>query len=183
MNKHSKTSTEVVAVKPVKKPSFMGSKKREVGKPAIEAPYGWTKRTVSIEVEATLDLHAPIHQPHERRPVMTQLKDLSTSEIPLLIMLVLVIFLAEGDRVGNSRHPWVSIWGVLFEMSSAFGPCGLSLSTAALSTAAFLRNVGKCVVMVTMMCGRHRNLPHAMNPRLDIPTEVLSRNVKVLEPK
>lgn len=168
---HAQSADDFVAVMPPKKPSW-SKRKHEPRKSLIQAPYGWKSKTVKIEVEATLDVSAPAHDTSERLPVAVQVKDLITQEVPFLTLCVFCILIAEHDKLERTRHRWLSIWGVIFETASAFGTCGLTLSTSATCTASFLSNFGKCVVMVVMLCGRHRNLPYAMDPKVDIPKEV-----------
>ena len=140
----------------------------------LETPYGWKSSKYIIEaeeaLEATVDKSSEYAlRPVSLRPIATQAKDLVTQEIPFISLCVLLILLSDFKRLERTQLPWLNIWGVLFEASSAFGTCGLTLSTAPTSLSGFLSTFGKLVVMVMMISGRHRNAPYTMDPQMDIP--------------
>jgi hypothetical protein len=82
----------------------------------------------------------------------------ATGPAPLMLTAILLILYADTSKTHCMSEAF-SVFGVIFEVASAFGNVGLSLSTDALSTVAFLSVFSKVVVMAVMFFGRMRIVP------------------------
>jgi Trk-type K+ transport system membrane component len=82
----------------------------------------------------------------------------ATGPAPLMLTAILLILYADNSKTYCMSEAF-SVFGVIFEVASAFGNVGLSLSTDALSTVAFLSVFSKVVVMAVMFFGRMRIVP------------------------
>lgn len=142
-------------------------------------PYGWRKRVVIVEEEATLDAFQ-VEDPNIPKGILRQIFEILEQELPMLVMATIAILLAEQHKLDyKAPGPWFSIWGIIFEVSSAFGTVGLTLSTAACSLSGFVSTFSKFVFMMLMLVGRHRGLPYNMSPKVDIP----KRRSSLVSPK
>lgn len=83
-----------------------------------------------------------------------------------------IIAIVEGTRL-QSGDPNFTLFGVLFEIVSAYGTVGLSLGyptiDASLSTEFHV--ISKLVIVAMMLRGRHRGLPYALDKAILLPSE------------
>lgn len=139
--------------------SFVGTRRRSFG--AMRSFRTNSEPTIEKKVEVV---------PFEKRHLATQAKDILSQEIPFMLVCILLILLADGNKTRGTTPPFfLSVWGVLFEVASAFGTCGLTLSTTSVCTATFLSPFSRYVVMLVMLAGRHRGLPRMMDPTVNVP--------------
>jgi hypothetical protein len=132
-------------------------------------------KKVVVEREQTIDTHQDFNLKSEK-PMTSQIKDLICQEIPATCAAIFAIVLNESDMLRRSSNPnWMSIWGVMFEISSAYGTCGLTLSTHAVSLSGFFSTFSKLIIVVVMIAGRHRGLPRAMDPNIGIRWDKLKK--------
>lgn len=78
-----------------------------------------------------------------------------------------------------------SIFGILFEIVSAYGTVGLSLGfpTNDMSLSAEFSVLSKLVVAAMMLRGRHRGLPYALDRAILLPSEKLNHKEKIASDK
>ena len=88
-----------------------------------------------------------------------------------------VICIVEGDRLGNTNDYAFTMFGVLFEIVSAYGTVGLSLGypTINASFSAEFKVISKLVIIAMMIRGRHRGLPYALDRAILLPSEHLQK--------
>ena len=102
---------------------------------------------------------------------LAHLRAAFAGEAPLLLLAVFIVALAErGPLAAPAPDDTPStlrfgLWAVMFELISAFGTVGLSLGypTDGLSRSSHFTPLSKFVMMLTMIAGRHRGLPSAID--------------------
>ncbi len=83
-----------------------------------------------------------------------------SSEGPLLLLALLLMCYAEDTLLSDPAAPRErSVFGIAFELVSAYGNTGLSLSPTALSTSAYFSTFSKLLIMAVMLAARMRGLP------------------------
>lgn len=89
-----------------------------------------------------------------------------------LAIALFLITLAESSSIRDTQYPqYMSIFGVIFELCSAFGTVGLSLGFpgTVTSLSAQFGTFSKLVIIAVMIAGRHRGLPSAIDPAVYLP--------------
>ncbi|KAG9124577.1 low affinity potassium transporter [Ceratobasidium sp. 392] len=83
----------------------------------------------------------------------------------LAFALWLVCIIERAQIMNPETNGWFDIFAIIFELTSAYGTVGLSLGlpTANYSFSGALRPLSKLVIIVVMLRGRHRGLPHAID--------------------
>lgn len=144
--------------------------------PLLDVQNQGTVRTMTVASAASIEADVAGHHfendvavPGERKQVASQAQQMVSTEIPFMIACIFVIAMCELENIRGNVAPFsLSIWGITFEVASAFGTCGLTLSTTPRSTTAYLTPFSKYVVMIVMLVGRHRGLPQKMDPKVDV---------------
>ncbi|GAA5913289.1 uncharacterized protein JCM6883_005308 [Sporobolomyces salmoneus] len=95
-------------------------------------------------------------------------------DIGFLTLAIFLLCVLERHRIGSQNWPEVSIFSLIFEILSAYGCVGLSLGTSrnSASLAGVLRTLSKLVLIGTMVRGRHRGLPVAIDRSILLPSEL-----------
>ncbi|GAA5838939.1 hypothetical protein JCM3766R1_004534 [Sporobolomyces carnicolor] len=95
-------------------------------------------------------------------------------DIGFLTFGVFLLCVFERHRIGSPNWPEVTIFSLIFEILSAYGCVGLSLgsSRTAASLSGVLRTLSKLVLIATMVRGRHRGLPVAIDRSILLPSEL-----------
>lgn len=85
-----------------------------------------------------------------------------------------ILTISEGDRLATGN---ISMFGVLFEVVSAYGTVGLSLGYTGInaSLCSQFSVVGKLVIIAMQIRGRHRGLPYGLDRAVLLPSEHLDR--------
>ncbi|KAF4495034.1 potassium transporter TRK-1 [Fusarium agapanthi] len=80
--------------------------------------------------------------------------------------------------IADVNDPAFSVFSVLFEVTSAYGNVGLSLGYPTVSTSlcGMFGTFGKAVICLTMIRGRHRGLPYAVDRAIMLPTGQVAEN-------
>ena len=86
------------------------------------------------------------------------LAKVASGNLPAVCLAILLILYADNARTQSSSES-ESVFGVIFEVMSAFGNVGLTLSTAALSTVASWTAFSKVVLICVMFLGRMKIVP------------------------
>lgn len=92
-----------------------------------------------------------------------KLRYLMTRDMSVVLSAIFIISIIERDPLSNDSDQNFSMWKVIFEVVSAFGNVGLSLGTQDDPTVSFsssLGDTGKFFIIVVMLLGKHRGLPH-----------------------
>lgn len=85
-----------------------------------------------------------------------------------------ILTITEGPRLTSGD---ISMFGVLFEVVSAYGTVGLSLGYPGVNTSLCgqFSVLGKLVIIAMMIRGRHRSLPYGLDRAVLLPSENLNR--------
>lgn len=94
-----------------------------------------------------------------------------------VIIMILLICIAENDYLRND--PKLSIFAIIFEIVSAYGPVGLSLGYpgTAICLCGVFTTFSKCCIIFLMLIGRHRGLPETVDRAVRLPSR-LARHVR-----
>ena len=116
--------------------------------------------------------------------VREQARSVASRDVLWLFLALVIICIAENGRLqAELCSRTFTIFGVLFEMISAYGTVGLSLGyiRTVTSLSAQFSVVSKLVIIATMIAGRHRGLPFAVDSAVYLPT-LLNTLAPVHEP-
>lgn len=88
--------------------------------------------------------------------------------------LWLVCIIERAAITDPSTNGWFTVFSCLFELTSAYGTVGLSTGTPTdnFSLSGRFKTLSKLVVIATMLRGRHRGLPVAIDRSILLPTEL-----------
>ncbi|GAA5925325.1 hypothetical protein JCM3775_006423 [Rhodotorula graminis] len=89
-------------------------------------------------------------------------------------LAVWLICIVERHRLGSTDWPEVSIFTLIFEITSAYGTVGLSLGNTRTNTslAGVLSPLSKLIIIAVMIRGRHRGLPIAIDRAVLLPSDL-----------
>ncbi|GAA5892072.1 hypothetical protein JCM6882_005687 [Rhodosporidiobolus microsporus] len=89
-------------------------------------------------------------------------------------LAVWLICIVERHRLGSDEWPEVTIFTLIFEITSAYGTVGLSLGNTRNNTAlsGVLSTLSKLIVIAVMIRGRHRGLPIAIDRAVLLPSDL-----------
>ncbi|KAL1959175.1 hypothetical protein VTO42DRAFT_2680 [Malbranchea cinnamomea] len=109
--------------------------------------------------------------------VGTHLRKQLSFDLWYIFLGVFLIAIIEGSRLDTTTDHGFTMWGILFEVVSAYGTVGLSLGYPGTSTSlsAQFRVLSKLVIIAMMIRGRHRGLPYAVDRAVLLPSESLHR--------
>ncbi|GAA5966622.1 hypothetical protein JCM3765_005679 [Sporobolomyces pararoseus] len=95
-------------------------------------------------------------------------------DIGFLTFAIFLLCVLERHRIGSPNWSEVTIFSLIFEIISAYACVGLSLGTSrnSASLAGVLRTLSKLVLIATMVRGRHRGLPVAIDRSILLPSEL-----------
>lgn len=81
-----------------------------------------------------------------------------------------ILSISEGQRIQNNDF---TMFGVLFEIVSAYGTVGLSLGYTGInaSLSSQFSVIGKLVIIAMQIRGRHRGLPYGLDRAVLLPSE------------
>ncbi|KAM0793243.1 hypothetical protein ACM66B_000706 [Microbotryomycetes sp. NB124-2] len=91
-----------------------------------------------------------------------------------LVLGLWLLCIIERTPITDRTKPEITIFTLMFEVSSAYGTVGLSLGTPRQNTslAGVLRTLSKLVLCAIMIRGRHRGLPIAIDRAVLLPSEL-----------
>jgi hypothetical protein len=86
-----------------------------------------------------------------------------------------IICIAEGSKI--MKNPNFSMFGILFEIVSAYGTVGLSLGfpNTDTSLSAQFSVISKLIIIAMQIRGRHRGLPYALDKAIMLPSSRLEQ--------
>ncbi|EWZ78216.1 hypothetical protein FOCG_17338 [Fusarium oxysporum f. sp. radicis-lycopersici 26381] len=105
--------------------------------------------------------------------LLTHMKNQLGFDLWYIFLGTFCICIAESGRIADVNDPAFSVFSVLFEVTSAYGNVGLSLGypTVSTSLSGMFGVFGKVVICFTMIRGRHRGLPYALDRSIMLPSE------------
>lgn len=88
--------------------------------------------------------------------------------------LWLLCIVERGNIQDPASNGWFTVFSCLFELTSAYGTVGLSTGTPydAFSLSGRFNTLGKLIVCMVMLRGRHRGLPVAIDRSIMLPKEL-----------
>ncbi|XP_006461276.1 hypothetical protein AGABI2DRAFT_118180 [Agaricus bisporus var. bisporus H97] len=91
----------------------------------------------------------------------------------LAIALFLICIIERRNLNNPDNTGWFNIFTLIFETVSAYGPVGLSFGVPYdnFSLSGAFATLSKLIICITMIRGRHRNLPSALDRSILLPTE------------
>ncbi|KAF7782717.1 hypothetical protein Agabi119p4_2093 [Agaricus bisporus var. burnettii] len=91
----------------------------------------------------------------------------------LAIALFLICIIERRNLNNLDNTGWFNIFTLIFETVSAYGPVGLSFGVPYdnFSLSGAFATLSKLIICITMIRGRHRNLPSALDRSILLPTE------------
>eukprot|EP00668_Euglena_longa_P035983 GGOE01046236.1.p2 GENE.GGOE01046236.1~~GGOE01046236.1.p2 ORF type:complete len:256 (-),score=59.59 GGOE01046236.1:26-793(-) len=117
---------------------------------------------------AAADNEETLAMPQNRdATVAGRVKKSCTEDLPLLIVALFIIAVVEDGLIKGDMDE--TIFAILFEVSSAYGPVGLSLGYpgTVTSLSAVFQPISKVVIILIMIAGRHRGLPRSIDNAVD----------------
>ncbi|EGC39374.1 hypothetical protein DICPUDRAFT_75029 [Dictyostelium purpureum] len=95
------------------------------------------------------------------------MKDILIRDIFIPYVCILSIAIFENQLLESGR---ASVFQLIFEIVSAFGNVGLTMSPGGHAISTLLRPISKLIVVITMLAGRHRNLPESIDQSINPAT-------------
>jgi hypothetical protein len=91
-------------------------------------------------------------------------------DIITMVLALMVLALSENERMAHGKNCG-NIFGLIFELSSAFGTTGHSLGCpgSTLSLSGEFNPFSKLLIILCMLIGRHRGLPRSVDPAVYLP--------------
>ncbi|KAK4054900.1 hypothetical protein OIV83_000824 [Microbotryomycetes sp. JL201] len=91
-----------------------------------------------------------------------------------LVLGLWLLCIIERGPINDRSKPEITIFSLMFEVSSAYGTVGLSLGNNSNNTSlsGVLRTLSKLVLIAIMIRGRHRGLPIAIDRAVLLPSEL-----------
>jgi len=128
-------------------------------------------------------LEDPYYEPNApgATDVRTQAKRLIFRDVFFLVVLFFVICLSENSNLRNNAN--FSLWGILFEIVSAYGTVGLSLGFPGILTSFSTEwhPFSRFLLVIVMIMGRHRGLPMSVDRAILIPKVENPDTIKEVE--
>ncbi|ORY75669.1 cation transport protein-domain-containing protein [Leucosporidium creatinivorum] len=96
-----------------------------------------------------------------------------------LVGALWLLCIIERAKILDEKHPWITIFTLLFELSSSYGNIGLSTGRGPSSNTSLsgdLRAGSKLILIAVMVRGRHRGLPRAIDRSIMLPDDLVKQN-------
>jgi potassium uptake Trk family protein len=142
-------------------------------------PIAISVRRTNVYEEKSLGLYGSSQDIEERNEhgfsyVGAHLRRQLSFDLWYIFIGYFILTISEGARLMSGD---ISMFGVLFEIVSAYGTVGLSLGYTGInaSLCSQFSVVGKLVVIAMMVRGRHRGLPYGLDRAILLPSESLNR--------
>ena len=94
-----------------------------------------------------------------------------------LFLGLFIICICEGGRIEDVNEPDFNVFGILFEIVSAYGTVGLSLGYPNTNTSlsAQFTVLSKLVIIAMLIRGRNRGLPYTLDRAIMLPSDKLEQ--------
>lgn len=146
-------------------------------------PVAMSVRSTNVYEEQTLGLYnAPqpmtategiLEQDQARKvsEVTTHLMRQLSYDLWFMFIALFIICIAEEGKITHGNPFDISIFNILFEVTSAYGTVGLSTGypTVNTSLSSEFSVIGKLVIIILLYRGRHRSLPYAIDRAIVLP--------------
>ncbi|SPO03187.1 related to potassium transporter TRK-1 [Cephalotrichum gorgonifer] len=107
--------------------------------------------------------------------IMSHIRNQLAFDLWYIFLGTLVLCIAEADRIMDPDDPGFAIFPIFFEVVSGYGNVGLSIGhpSVATSLSGKFTAFSKLVMCFTMIRGRHRALPYALDRAVMLPNDSL----------
>lgn len=119
-------------------------------------------------------------------PIPIQVMSLLGRDLSIMFISLFVIALIQKNELNPAsdvNNTTFSLWGVTFELCSAYGTVGLSLGYPGTKTSLSgqLAIVSKLIVILVILLGRHRGLASSIDPAVYLPS-IFNKSVTSPQP-
>ncbi|ELR24824.1 cation transport domain containing protein [Acanthamoeba castellanii str. Neff] len=97
-----------------------------------------------------------------------------------IVLFVAVLFIIMIEELPLTSDPNFSIFKIIFEIVSAYGPVGLSLGYGdkPYSFSGAFRDGSKLIIIFIMILGKHRGLPDSIDSAISLPSTMQPRDLE-----
>jgi potassium uptake Trk family protein len=108
-----------------------------------------------------------------RSYLLTHLQNQLSFDLWYIFCGIFCIAVAEASRLSDENDPGFNVFGIFFEVVSAYGNVGLSLGHPSVNTSLCgqFTVFSKVVICAMMIRGRHRMLPYNLDRAIMLPNE------------
>lgn len=141
-------------------------------------PIAISVRRTNVYEEKSLGIYGNVQEENEDEGepsyVGAHLRRQLSFDLWFIFLGFFIVSISEGSRL-QSGDPGFTMFGVLFEIVSAYGTVGLSLGypTINASFSAEFGTIAKLVIIAMQIRGRHRGLPYELDKAILLPSEHL----------
>ena len=141
-------------------------------------PIAMSIRSSNTYEERSLGLYTGIQdqeldEQDTRSYLVTHLQNQLSFDLWYVFLGIFCISIAESSRLSDPNDPAFSVFGIFFEVVSAYGNVGLSLGYPDVNTSLSgqFTVFSKVVICAMMIRGRHRMLPYNLDRAIMLPDE------------
>lgn len=141
-------------------------------------PIAMSIRSSNTYEERSLGIYANIDtqdldEQNTRSYLLTHLQNQLSFDLWYIFCGIFCICIAEASRLSDDNDPGFNVFGVFFEVVSAYGNVGLSLGHPDVNTSLSgqFTVFSKAVICAMMIRGRHRMLPYSLDRAIILPDE------------
>ncbi|VVT54656.1 uncharacterized protein SAPINGB_P004185 [Magnusiomyces paraingens] len=140
-------------------------------------PVAMSVRHTNVYEEQTLGIYAI---PKKLSGVTTHIMRQVSYDLWFIFIALFILCISEEQKLSSGK---ISIFNVLFEVTSAYGTVGLSTGYAGTNTSLSgqFSKLGKFIIIVLLYRGRHRALPYSTDRAIIVPSEKLRENDRAQE--
>lgn len=126
----------------------------------------------SLGIYAHIDSH-DLDEQNTQSYLLTHLQNQLSFDLWYIFCGIFCICIAEASRLSAENDPAFSVFGIFFEVVSAYGNVGLSLGHPSVNTSLSgqFTVFSKAVICAMMIRGRHRMLPYSLDRAIMLPDE------------
>jgi len=144
-------------------------------------PIAMSIRSSNTYEERSLGIYADVNsqdldEQNTQSYLLTHLQNQLSFDLWYIFCGIFCICVAEAGRLSDDNDPGFNVFGIFFEVVSAYGNVGLSLGHPSVNTSLSgqFRIFSKVVICAMMIRGRHRMLPYSLDRAIMLPDERLA---------
>ncbi|RYY36391.1 hypothetical protein EON62_01785, partial [archaeon] len=152
-------------------PPLVGTTLGRLGS-SVRSELDSVRRSMSY-MDRGLEAAMPPPQPDSGASLRTHMRNVMSRDLLWLFFALFIMCICESNKIRTTPYPQnMSIFGILFELSSAYGTVGLTLGYpgTAPSLSGQFTILSKLIIIVTMLGGRHRGLPFSIDSAVYLPS-------------
>mgnify|MGYP002712079410 FL=1 len=141
-------------------------------------PLMMTMRSTNVYEDRSLFVEEPSEQSDESesqavwgRFIGTHIRNQLAYDLWWVMLALWIVLLCEKNKVESEEYKTMSVFGVIFELVSAYGTVGMSFGATKKSASLVgdMSVLSKLVIVAVIIRGRHRNLPSAVDRAVMLP--------------